>query len=146
MICLSIGIVGSLFTAPAIPAWYAGLVKPPFSPPNWIFAPAWTLLYILMGISFYLIWKKGTKDKKVRYAIKIFGVQLVLNAVWSPIFFGAKNMFLALIVIILMWFFIGKTIVAFGKINKLASRLLYPYILWVSFASLLNFSVWILNR
>jgi translocator protein len=144
--CFLVGGIGTIFTSSAIPTWYAHLIKPSFSPPNWLFGPVWTLLYLLMGISLYLIWKKEVKSQKVREAIKIFAIQLVLNALWSPIFFGAKNLLLALVVIILMWVFILKTILVFGKIDKTASYLLYPYIVWVSFASILNFSVWILNK
>lgn len=144
--CLAIGFMGSLFTSSSIPTWYASLNKPPFSPPNYLFGPVWTVLYILMGISFALIWSKGLKSKRVREAVYLFGVQLLLNAIWSPVFFGMRNVLLALIIIIFMWLYILKTIVAFGKVNKLASYLLYPYIAWVSFATILNFSVWILNR
>ena len=145
-ICLFAGGIGTIFTASSIPTWYATLNKPIFSPPNYLFGPVWTILYILMGISLYLIWIKGTKTKRVRDALFLFVVQLLLNAAWSPVFFGARNIFIALIIIILMWNFILRTILAFGKINKTASYLLYPYIAWVSFASVLNFSVWILNR
>ena len=145
LICLSIGFLGSLFTTPAIPTWYAGLIKPSFSPPNYLFGPVWTLLYILMAVSFYLIWSKK-KDKKIKSALKLFGIQLFLNAIWSPVFFGAKNLFLALIIIIFMWIFILKTILAYAKIDKKASYLLYPYLAWVSFATVLNFSVWFLNK
>lgn len=145
-ICLLIGSLGSFFTASAVTTWYAYLVKPPFSPPSFIFAPVWTVLYVLMGISFYLIWdKKINGNRKIDTAIKLFWTQLALNAIWSPIFFGAKKLFLAFLVIVLMWFFIRKTIIAFGKIDKKASRLLYPYLAWVSFAVILNFSVWLLN-
>ena len=122
------------------------MIKPFFSPPNWLFGPVWTILYVLMGISLALVWVKGVKTERAREALMLFGVQLFLNAIWSPIFFGAKDLTLALIAIILMWFFILKTILAFGKVNKTASYLLYPYIAWVSFASILNFSVWILNK
>jgi translocator protein len=140
------GGLGTIFTISSIPTWYATLIKPPFSPPNFLFGPVWTLLYILMGVSLALVWQKGLKTRKIREALYLFGVQLALNAIWSPVFFGAKNVFLALIIIILMWLFILKTIIAFGKINKVASYLLYPYIAWVSFATILNFSIWILNR
>jgi translocator protein len=99
-----------------------------------------------MGVSVALVWQKGLKTKKVRDAIYLFGIQLALNAVWTPIFFGAKNLLLALVVIVFMWVFILKTILAFGKINRTASYLLYPYLAWVSFAAILNFSVWFLNR
>jgi tryptophan-rich sensory protein len=146
LICLVAGGLGTIFTISAIPTWYAHLNKPPFSPPNWIFAPVWTTLYILMGIAIYLIWKKGFKTKKVRDAVCLFGVQLVLNAIWSPIFFGMHNLLLALVVIVVMWIYIVKTIRAFAKVDKTASLLLYPYILWVSFATILNASVWLLNK
>lgn len=145
-VCLSAGALGTVFTVSSIPTWYTTLNKPVFNPPNWIFGPVWTVLYILMGVSFALIWLKGVKTQKSREAISLFLVQLFLNAIWTPIFFGAKNLFLALIVIILMWIFILKTILAFGKINKTASYLLYPYIAWVSFATILNFAVWLLNK
>jgi tryptophan-rich sensory protein len=145
-ICLLAGGLGTIFTVSSIPTWYAALNKPVFSPPNYLFAPVWTILYILMGISLYLVWKKGIKTKKSREAIYTFGVQLFLNAIWSPVFFGYKNIFLALIVIVLMLVFIIKTIVLFAKIDKKAAYLLYPYAAWVSFATILNFSVWILNR
>ena len=145
-VCLAAGGLGTIFTISSIPTWYAHLIKPAFSPPNWLFGPVWTVLYILMGISLALVWVKGVKTERAREALMLFGVQLFLNAIWSPIFFGAKDLTLALIVIILMWFFILKTILAFGKVNKTASYLLYPYIAWVSFASILNFSVWILNK
>src|SRR3989344_4009863 len=127
-------------------SWYNTLNKPFFTPPSWWFGPAWTALYILMGISAYLVWKKGFKKKQIKEALKIFTIQLILNLFWSPIFFGAKQIFPALIVIIIMWIFILKTIRAFAKIDRIASYLLYPYIFWVSFATILNFSVWILNR
>ena len=145
-ICLLAGGMGTIFTVSSIPTWYAALNKPVFSPPNYLFAPVWTILYILMGISLYLVWKKGIKTKKSREAIYTFGVQLFLNAIWSPVFFGYKNIFLALIIIVLMLVFIIKTIVLFAKIDKKAAYLLYPYAAWVSFATILNFSVWILNR
>ncbi|KKS94796.1 MAG: Tryptophan-rich sensory protein [Microgenomates group bacterium GW2011_GWC1_43_13] len=145
-ICLVAGGLGTIFTISSIPTWYATLNKPFFSPPNYLFGPVWTILYILMGVSLALIWQKGIKKKTVRDAMFLFGIQLLLNALWSPVFFGAKNLFLALIIIVLMWIFILKTILAFAKIDKTASYLLYPYIAWVSFATILNFSVWFLNR
>lgn len=145
-ICLLAGVFGTIFTISSIPTWYAFLNKPSFSPPNWIFGPVWTILYVMMGISIALIWQKGLKKKKVRDAVYFFGIQLLLNAIWTPIFFGAKDLLMALIVIFLMWIFILKTILAFGKISKNASYLLYPYLAWVSFATILNFSVWFLNK
>lgn len=137
-ICLGAGILGSFFTFSAIPEWYSTLNKPFFSPPNWIFGPVWTILYIVMGISLYLVWRK----KKVP---NVFWIQLILNAAWSIIFFGLKNPSLALIDIAALWVAIVLTIKAFYKINKLASYLLYPYLIWVSFASILNLSLVLLN-
>jgi len=145
-ICLVAGGLGTIFTISSIPTWYATLNKPFFSPPNYLFGPVWTILYILMGVSLALIWQKGIKKRTVRDAMFLFGIQLLLNALWSPVFFGVRNLFLALIIIVLMWIFILKTILAFAKIDKTASYLLYPYIAWVSFATILNFSVWFLNR
>lgn len=138
------GLVGTLFTVSAIPMWYAGLVKPELSPPNWIFAPVWTTLYTLMGIALYLVWKKLPERGAVS-ALWLFGLQLALNAVWSPIFFGLQNTGLALIVIVLMWVAIVLTIVTFAKVSRTAAWLLVPYVLWVSFATYLNYSIWILN-
>lgn len=146
LICFTAAALGNVFTISSIPTWYAGLNKPPFNPPNYLFGPVWTILYILMAISLFLVWKKGLKDKKIKDAIKIFAIQLILNAIWSPVFFGARNLFLAFIIIVVMWIFILKTIRAFAKIDKISSYLLYPYLAWVSFASILNFSVWFLNR
>jgi len=127
-------------------SWYNTLIKPFFNPPSWLFGPAWTILYILMAISAYLIWKKGLKKKGVKGALKLFAIQLALNLSWSPIFFGAHEIFLAFVIIVFMIVLIIKTIKAFANIDKTASHLLYPYIAWVSFATILNFSVWILNR
>ena len=127
-------------------AWYSTLSKPFFTPPSWIFGPAWTTLYTLMAISAFLVWRKGFKKKQIKNALKLFAIQLFLNAIWSPVFFGAHNLLLALIIIIAMWFYIVKTIKAFAKIDRVASYLLYPYIAWVSFASILNFSLWLLNK
>lgn len=146
LLCEFVGIAGSFFTISSIGAWYGTLNKPFFSPPNWIFGPVWSLLYALMGVSFYLVWEKFKKTKKGHEAIKFFVIQLILNGVWTPVFFGVHDILLALIIILVMWLFILKTILAFAKINKTASYLLYPYLAWVSFASLLNFSLWFLNR
>lgn len=144
LICEGAGILGSIFTVSSIPTWYATLVKPSFSPPNWIFGPVWTILYVLMGISLYLVWVSKTKSKQ--YAVRLFFIQLVLNAIWSIIFFGLKSPGLAFLEIIALWITIVLTIKAFRKISTPASYLLYPYVAWASFASILNFSIWILNR
>ena len=145
-ICLGVGILGSLFTISAIPTWYAALNKPEFSPPNFIFGPVWTILYILMGISFYLIWVKGTQKKAVKNALILFLVHLFFNASWSIVFFGVHLIFLALINIIILWILIIALIIKFSKINKKAAILLSPYLLWVSFATILNYNIWILNK
>ena len=121
LICHSAGFIGTVFTSSAIPTWYDSLKKPPFSPPNWIFGPVWTILYTLMGISVYLVWRQGIDDSQVKTALIIFGVQLFLNALWSPIFFGFKAMFAALIVIIIMWIVILFTILTFFKISTIAA-------------------------
>jgi benzodiazapine receptor len=126
--------------------WYQMLTKPPLSPPSWVFGPVWTVLYVMMAVSFYRVWRKGLKKHQVKRALKLFLIQLVLNLSWSPVFFGAKNMFLALVIIIFMLFFIKKTINAFMGIDKTAAYLLYPYIVWVSFATYLNFAFWWVNR
>ena len=137
-ICLGAGVLGSFFTFSAIPIWYATLNKPSFSPPNWVFGPVWTVLYILMGISLYLVWTK----KKVP---SVFWVQLVLNAAWSIIFFGMKNPVLSLVDIVALWIAIILTIKSFYPISKTAFYLLIPYLLWVSFATILNLSIVLLN-
>lgn len=137
------GGIGSYFTYPAINPWYATLEKPFFNPPNFLFGPVWTILYILMGISLYLI--LISKSKKKDLAVKVFFVQLFLNLLWSFIFFGFQNPFLALLEIIALWFAIFVTIRLFLPISKTAGYLLIPYIFWVSFALILNLSIVILN-
>ena len=137
------GSIGSYFTIPSIDSWYQTLNKPIFSPPDWVFGLAWTILYILMGISFYLIWASKKKNKKS--AIKFFLIQLVLNASWSIIFFGLHNPLLAFINIIVLWIAIYMTIRAFTTPSKTAAYLLYPYLAWVSFATILNLSIVLLN-
>jgi len=139
------GAIGSVFTVSAIPNWYAGLVKPALNPPSWVFGPAWTTLYALMGIAAFLIWKSGWDKKEVKKALGVFGIQLVLNALWSIIFFGLHSPGWALVDIIALWFAIVWTMVVFYKISKPAAYLLVPYILWVSFVSYLNYSIWMLN-
>lgn len=139
-LCLGAGIIGSFFTASAIPTWYATLVKPSFSPPNWIFGPVWTTLYILMGTSLYLVW-----ISKKKIVPNIFWVQLILNTSWSIVFFGMKNPELAFVNIIALWVAISLTIEKFSKISKTASYLLYPYLAWVTFALFLNLSIVKLN-
>ncbi len=142
LICEFAGIIGSLFTAQSIPAWYALLAKPKLTPPSWVFAPVWTTLYILMGIAAFLIWTNGLKRRDVKIALGVFAVQLMLNTFWSIIFFGLHSPFGAFIEIIFLWLAILATIITFSKISKPAAWLLAPYILWVSFAAYLNYSIW----
>lgn len=139
------GVIGSVFTTPSIDGWYAGIVKPALNPPAWVFGPVWTTLFALMGISAFLIWKKGLERKDVKIALVFFGIQLILNTLWSIIFFSLHSPGGALIEIIFLWLAILATIIIFAKISKPAALLLVPYILWVSFAGYLNFSIWQLN-
>jgi len=168
LICEFAGAVGSVFTAPAIRSWYYFLNKPSFSPPNWLFAPVWTFLFLLMGISLYLVWSKNFNtnvsadeaQKKAwnpisaklwsgtwreENAALIFIFQLLLNILWSVIFFGLKSPGLAFVEILMLWFAILYTIVNFYRISKTSAFLFIPYIVWVSFAAILNFFVWKLN-
>jgi len=144
-VCQLAGIVGSFFTTPAISGWYDGLVRPVLNPPSWIFGPVWITLYLLMGIALYLIWQQGLNRKEVKVAMVVFGIQLVLNALWSIVFFGLQNPGLAFVDILLLWISILLSIILFYKISKPASYLLIPYILWVSFAGYLNYAIWTLN-
>lgn len=139
------GVIGSIFTTPSIPTWYATLAKPELAPPNWIFAPVWTTLFVLMGIAAFLIWRKGLTRKDVQIALGIFLGQLILNTLWSIIFFGFQSPGGAFIEIIFLWFAILTTIIVFARISKPAAWLLVPYILWVSFAGYLNYAIWTLN-
>ncbi len=145
LVCELVGIISTPFTVSAIPTWYATLNKPFFSPPNWIFGPVWIILYALMGISAYLVWIKGISNKKVRKAMMIFALQLALNFIWSLLFFGLRNPLLGLIDIVALWITIIVTIRMFYPLAKSSAYLLVPYILWVSFAMLLNFSIAFLN-
>lgn len=138
------GIIGSLATTPAIPTWYATLNKPFFNPPNWLFGPVWLTLYTMMGIALYLIWRKKP-TQKTKFARNLFLVHLGVNTLWSLVFFGLKNLSLASVVIVLLWLMIATLIKLFCPIDKRATWLLFPYLLWVTFASLLNYSIWKLN-
>lgn len=139
------GGIGSYFTSGAINTWYATLQKPVFNPPNWVFGPVWTLLYILMGISVYLYWIAIARKKRSITGLIIFDIQLILNTLWSLVFFGLKNPLLALVVIVMLLATIFLTIRIFVRENRLAGYLLIPYILWVTFATILNFWIFILN-
>ncbi len=139
------GIIGSFFTAPAISTWYATLQKPSFNPPNWLFAPAWTAIYILMGISLYLVWQKIDKDKRTKTELWIFWIHLFFNAIWSLVFFGLQNLGLAFFNLLIIWIMIIILMIRFWKFNRWATYLLIPYLLWVSFAGFLNGFLWYLN-
>lgn len=143
--CQCVGLISSIFTTPSIPTWYATLQKPPFTPPNWLFAPAWITLYLLMGISAFIIWRRGVDNRRVREALIVFLIQLILNGLWSVVFFGLKSPLYGVVVIIVLWIAILFTILKFFKLSPVAGGLLLPYILWVSFAAALNISVWVLN-
>ncbi|MDO8668902.1 MAG: TspO/MBR family protein [Candidatus Buchananbacteria bacterium] len=137
------GLAGSIFTASEVPTWYSTLNKPSFNPPAWLFAPVWTTLFILMAISLYLVW--SANNKKSKMAVVVFVIHLFINSFWSLAFFGWHNPLLAFCTIILLWLAIIFLMIYFWRISKLSSLLLLPYILWVSFASLLNFYILILN-
>lgn len=139
LMCQGAGLVGSIFTFDSINTWYSTLQKPFFNPPNYIFGPVWTLLYTMMGISLFLVW--GKKKANLRW----FWAQLALNTLWSIVFFGLKNPSAALVVVVFLWISIFKTIISFKKVNKNASYLLYPYLTWVTFASILNLAIMLLN-
>ncbi|WP_374174716.1 TspO/MBR family protein [Flavobacterium tructae] len=146
VICLMVGYSASIVTRPSVETWYPTLVKPPFNPPNWIFMPVWTLLYILMAVAAGLVWDKIKEQKEtVKMALGFFIIQLTLNAIWSYLFFELKNPMLALIEIVLLWLMIYETYLKFVKINKIAGYLLIPYMVWVAFAAVLNASIWWLN-
>lgn len=144
ILCQLAGVLGSLFTTPAIPTWYQTLNKPSFTPPNWIFSPVWISLFILMGISLFLVWRKQGQPS-VRAALFFFSIQLILNVLWSIAFFGLRSPLLGLIDILLLWMAILLTVLTFFKVSKWAGLFLLPYLLWVSFAAVLNFSLWTLN-
>jgi len=144
ILCQLAGFLGSLFTIPAIPTWYKTLNKPFFNPPNWIFSPVWISLFFLMGISLFLVWRRQSHSQ-FKTALFFFFIQLILNILWSVTFFGLRSPLLGLIDIILLWIAILLTILNFLKVSKIGGLLLVPYLIWVSFATLLNFSLWILN-
>lgn len=144
-VCEMAGIIGSFFTAPSIPTWYASLSKPAFTPPNWLFAPVWTTLFLLMGISLYLIWEKRGTEAEMKAALYVFGAQLILNVLWSLLFFGLQNPFLAFVEVVILWIAILANIIVFYRIDRNAGLLLIPYIAWVTIAAFLNYGVWVLN-
>jgi tryptophan-rich sensory protein len=146
VLCELVGALGSVFSIAAIPKWYAGLAKPQFlTPPSWVFGPVWTALYLMMGVSLYLLWRNGPRAKGARAATEAFGAQLMLNLLWSFLFFGLRSPLLGLAGIVLLWAAILATIVRSYRVSRAAAAIMVPYLLWVTFAALLNFYVFILN-
>ncbi|MCG2610031.1 tryptophan-rich sensory protein [Flavobacterium sp. SM15] len=145
--CLCVGYFSSLFTKESIEVWYPTLTKPSFNPPNWLFAPVWSVLYVLMGIAAGLIWDKMDLDRiNTRKGLQFFVIQLALNFLWSYLFFGLHNPLLALIELALLWLMIFETYIVFKRVSKLAAGLLLPYLAWVTFAGILNAAIFWLNR
>ena len=144
-ICYLVAFIGSIFTAPNVPTWYAALEKPLFSPPDWVFAPVWTALFTLMGISAFLVWQEAPTDPRVKAALAVFILQLGVNVSWSAAFFGLHSPLAGLAVIVVLWALIALNIQKFRAISRTAGALLLPYIIWVSFAAVLNFAIWRLN-
>jgi tryptophan-rich sensory protein len=145
-LCLLAGLLGSFVTADSVSTWYAELSRPSFTPPGWAFGVVWPILYVMMGISAFLVWNAGIAKKQVKTALAIFAVHLLLNALWTPIFFGLHMLLLALVEIILLWLALLTTIFYFRKISKPAALLLVPYILWLTFAVTLNAAFYLLNK
>ncbi len=141
---LSVGAVAGMFTSQEVPTWYATLNKPSFSPPNWVFGPVWTSLYILLGISLFLIWKEQASKERL-LAITVFSIQMLLNFAWSFLFFYFKLIGVALLEILLLWISIVSMMYLFHKVRPLAAYLNIPYLLWVSFAAILNSGYYVLN-
>ena len=142
VVCEAAAVVGSVFTISAIPTWYAGLQKPWFTPPNWLFAPVWLTLYFLMGVSPYLLWGNG---KRAGAALWAFALQLVLNVLWSAVFFGAHQLLYGFVVIAALWAAILAATALSYRVSRGAGVALLPYLLWVTIASALNYYVWLLN-
>ncbi len=146
LITEGIGATASLFTIPQIPGWYSTLTKPSFTPPNGVFGPVWVTLYLMIAVAAWLVWKQHHNDLKYRRTRNVYLVQLLLNFSWSMVFFGLENVLGGLVVITLLWFSIIVNIVYFFRYSKVAAWLLVPYLLWVSYASMLNLYIYILNR
>jgi benzodiazapine receptor len=141
-VCFGAAWLGSWFTRPALTPWYAELAKPSWTPPNWVFAPAWTTLFALMAIAGWLVWQRAGIGS---IPLKLFAIQLVLNVTWSGLFFGLKSPPAAMIEIVILWLAILATTIAFWRVDRLAGWLFLPYLVWVGYAAALNFSIWRLN-
>ena len=140
-----VGALGAVATASSVQGWYKTLDKPWFTPPNWLFGPAWITLYAIMGVASYLVWRQGWDRPEVRLALVAYAVQLALNAAWSPIFFGLRSPGPALAVIVALWLAIAATTFAFSRVSWWAAGLMVPYLAWVTYAAALNFEIWRLN-
>ena len=147
-ICLAIpllaGFIGSIFTTPEIDVWYSTLIKPSFNPPSWVFGPVWTILFLMMGISLFVVWKSKSSRER-NEAFVMFAIQLIFNVLWSFLFFYAHLLLWSLIEILVLLNLIALTIKSFGRISRQAALLLLPYWVWVLFASFLTYSNWRLN-
>jgi tryptophan-rich sensory protein len=143
-VCLGVAQLGSLLTRPEIPTWYAGLNKPAWNPPNWVFPVVWTTLYVLMAVAAWLVWKSGGIGH-ARVALSLFGIQLALNLVWSAVFFRMHQPGWAVVEILILWVLILTTVIAFWQVRQAAAWLMLPYLAWVAFAACLNFAIWRLN-
>lgn len=144
-VCLLIGFLSSFATQSSVNTWYTTLNKPSFNPPNSVFAPVWTVLYVLMGVAAGIVWSKGFHHIWVKTALYHFGFQLLFNALWSIVFFGFRSPEWAMLVILILLALIGVTFKWFKVVSKLAAYLLIPYFLWVAFAAVLNYRIWMLN-
>jgi tryptophan-rich sensory protein len=141
IVVFSVSVIGGLFTASSVGTWYEGLAKPSWRPPNWLFGPVWTILYAMMAVSAWLVWKKAGFGS----ALLMFAAQLLINGIWSPVFFGAQSLGGGLVVIVALWFAIVGTIAMFWPVSLAAALLLLPYLAWVSFATVLNAAIWRMN-
>jgi tryptophan-rich sensory protein len=145
VVCEGAGMLGSIFTAQSVRTWYVGLTKPSFSPPNWLFAPVWIVLYAMMGIALYIVWEKRTSQEIPASVLIVFFLQLLLNVLWSFVFFGLRSPLWGFVEIAVLWAAILLTMILFWRISRTAGALLMPYLAWVTFASVLTFSIWKLN-
>jgi benzodiazapine receptor len=149
IVCESVGIIGSFFTFSSVTNWFPTLVKPWFSPPSWLFGPVWIIMYFLMGLSLYIIWNSKAELSKQKYRKQffiLFGIQLILNALWSFLFFGLKTPIYGLIDILFLDIVVAMTIIYAYRVSKYAAILLAPYMVWITFATLLNFEIVLLNK
>lgn len=145
LICEAVGVLAGWATQTSVGTWYPTLTKPTFAPPDWVFAPVWVVLYALMGIAAFLVWKRSTEDRASQAALVLFGIQLLLNGSWSFAFFGARSPILGLIVILVLWGVLVWTVDRFFRVRRVAGWLLVPYLLWLTYAVALNVGIWVLN-